>query len=115
MTKVIYYTTENGDNPVSDFLDKLEKSQQTKLLRVINYIEVYGLHSVLPHLKRLTGTSLWEIRILGKDNLRILYVLIHEDEVLLLHGFVKKVQKAPRREIDIALNRFKEWVTRTGS
>lgn len=112
MTKVIYYTTEKGDNPVSDFLDKLQERQQTKLLRIVSHIEVYGLHAVLPHLKKLTGTPLWEIRILGKDNMRVLYVVIDRDDILLLHGFVKKVQKTPPREIAIASNRLKDWSMR---
>ena len=73
MTKVIYYTTENGDNPVSDFLDKLEQAQQAKLLRIVSHIKMYGLQSVLPHVRKLTGVPLWEIRILGKDNIRVIY------------------------------------------
>ena len=109
MTKVIYYTTETGENPVDEFINSLSEKQQRKLLRIIAHIVLYGLESVIPHLKRLTGTPLWEVRVLGRDNIRIFYVLMHEEKVLLLHGFVKKVQKTPTREIEIAITRFKEW------
>jgi len=109
MTKVIYYTTENGENPVDEFLNSLQEKQQGKLLRIIDYIKIYGLDSAIPHLKRLTGTPLWEIRILGQDNIRVFYATIQHDSVLFLHGFVKKTQKTARKEIAIALIRWNEW------
>ena len=112
MTKVIYYTTITGENPVSDFLDSLDDKQQSKLLRILTYIEKYGLQSVLPHVKKLTGTPFWEIRILGKDNIRVFYVSITGEEILALHGFIKKKQKTPPKEIETALNRFKDWLAR---
>ena len=112
MTKVIYYTTENGENPVDNFLDSLEKSQQRKLIRIFVTIQAYGLITAIPHIKRLTGLSLWEIRIMGRDNIRVLYASIAEGNILLLHGFIKKVQKTPIREINIALTRFSEYNAR---
>ena len=71
---------------------------------------MYGLSSLLPHVKKLTGTPLWEIRILGKDSIRILYVLIQEENVLVLHGFIKKTQKTPTKEIELATNRYGKWI-----
>lgn len=86
--RVIYYVSPSGSNPVSDFLD--------------------GLLSVIPHIKKLTGTPLWEIRVLGKHNARIIYIVPAEKSVLLLHGFMKKTDKTPLKEIRIALERFKD-------
>lgn len=106
---VIYYTTAQGENPVSDFLDSLSQLQQAKILRVLTYMKEYGISSVLPHVKKLTGTLLWEIRILGKDNIRVLYVMPTRQEVLVLHGFIKKKQKTPLKEITIALHRLADW------
>jgi len=107
-----YYLASKGENPVSDFLDSLTKQQQTKALRIITYIEEYGLQAVIPHVKKLVGTPLWEIRILGKDNIRVFYVLAQENIVLILHGFIKKKQGTPFREIDLALKRYKDWLVR---
>lgn len=109
-TTIIYYTSPTGDNPVSDFLDKLSSTQQTKLLRIVMYVEIYGLQSILPHVKKLSGTPLWEIRVLGKDNIRALYAIVHNDSIIILHGFIKKSQKTPPREISVALSRLKEWL-----
>ncbi len=109
MTKIIYYTSFQGENPVKIFLESLQKKQKAKIFRIFQYVEIYGLSSVLPHVKKLSGTSLWEIRILGQDNIRILYIGINQDSILLLHGFIKKKQKTPLKEINLALQRFNEY------
>lgn len=112
MTKVIYYTTAEGENPTEKFLDSLQKPDKAKIFRILQYIEIYGLISALPHAKKLTGTPLWEIRILGKINIRVIYVTLQEDSILLVHGFLKKKQKTPIREIEIAINRMQNWLKR---
>ena len=110
--KITYYTTKGGINPVGDFLDECNEKQQVKLLRIIKNINQYGLLSVVPHLKKLEGCPFWEIRVLGKDNIRVIYAVLIDREVLLLHGFFKKSQKTPTSEINISMKRFKEWIDR---
>lgn len=112
MTKVIYYTTMAEKSPFQDFLDSLTIKQQRKITRVINYIESYGLIFAIPHIKKLTGTPLWEIRVLGQDNMRVFYATLFSDSILLLHGFVKKTQQTPSKEINTALDRLNEWKNR---
>lgn len=107
--QVVYFVDNAGNNPVSEFLDTLSGSQQSKILRILHNIKEYGLSSVIPHVKKLTGTPLWEIRILGQDNIRVIYVVPGEMKVLLLHGFMKKKQKTPQKEIEIAVDRLKIW------
>lgn len=108
--KVIYYVSSSGNNPVSDFLDGLDKQTQTKLLRIVANIEEYSLLSVIPHIKKLAGTQLWEIRVLGKSNARIIYVVPTRASILLLHGFIKKTNKTPFKEIEIANARYKRYL-----
>lgn len=108
-TIIYYYLTPNGDNVVRKFILSLQKNQQAKVRRILQLINEYGLTSANPHLKKLLGTPLWEIRILGKDNLRIFYVVPNSSSILLLHGFNKKTQKTSFREIKTALNRYSEW------
>ena len=108
---VIYYVSSSGENPVKQFLDANLKAK-AKALRIFSNIEEYGLLSVIPHIKKLTGTPLWEIRILGSDSVRILYVTREAKQVLLLHAFVKKTNKTPSKEIDIALVRLRAVLTR---
>jgi len=107
--KIHYYISPTGENSVKNFTNSLQKSQKAKIFRIFSYIEEYGLQSVIPHIKKLTGTPLWEIRILGQDNIRVLYIGIAQDQILVLHGFIKKKQKTPLNEIGIALTRYKEY------
>jgi len=111
--KVIYFISEAKDNPVQLFLDHLETREQSKILRILQYIREYGLISVLPHVKKLSGLPLWEIRVLGKDSIRIFYIVPYEQTILLLHGFRKKSQKTPKKEIAIALHRYQNWTKQT--
>ena len=108
MTKVIYYTTTTKENPAMAFLRSLNEKQQRKIIRILTNIEVYGLSTAIPHTKKLTGTPLWEIRILGQDNIRVLYIIEEQDMIIILHGFIKKAQKTPLKEIQTALQRLKE-------
>lgn len=109
MTTVNYYRDTNHQY-ISEFLDKLNHQQQSKVIRIISTIEKYGLDSVNPHLRKVLNTPLWEIRILGKDNIRILYISLVKSEIVLLHGFIKKTQKTPSKEIQIALNRLNHYL-----
>lgn len=112
-TTIYYYTTASGENPFARFLDSLEKRQQSKILRIIIQIKEYGLLSITPHIKKLSGTPLWEIRILGKDNIRIIYVTQQQSNVLVLNEFIKKTQKTSSKELEIAIHRLQDWQNRS--
>ena len=62
-------------------------------------------------LVRPLGRGLWEVRsrIGGGRIARVLFC-VEEGEVVLLHGFVKKSEKTPKKEIDLALERKKRAV-----
>lgn len=112
MCAVYYYTTPAGDNPFDKFLDSLSDQEQRKVIRILTNIETYGLTTAIPHIKKLTGTPLWEIRILGQNNLRIFYATVVKDSIIVLHGFTKKSQMTPPKEIETAINRLNNWVDR---
>ena len=110
--KVVYYITPSGRNPVKEFLESITKKHKAKVFRIFQVLKEYGLSSIIPHVKKLTGTPLWEIRIMGQDNIRIIYAAIQKDSILVLHGFSKKTQKTPLREIETALKRHTDWKQR---
>jgi phage-related protein len=63
-----------------------------------------------PYVKHLTG-KLWEMRLKGKDGIaRALYVTALGRRVVIVRAFVKKTQKTPDSEIDLAQRRAKEVV-----
>lgn len=106
---IIYYISPSGDNPVKSFLDNAKPSVKAKAFRILFNIREYGLITVIPHIKKLTGTKLWEIRVLGEDSVRILYVTKSGQTIVLLHAFFKKKQTTPKKEIDTALARLQDY------
>lgn len=110
--KVFYYLSETK-NPIKEFINSLSERERAKIRRIFEAIQIYGLQAVSPHTKKLTGTPLWEIRILGNDSIRIIYLVPQAQTVLVLHGFLKKSQKIPEKEISIAMNRYNDYLKKT--
>ena len=82
---------------------------RARFVRVAELVEAVGLPSVRePHVKHLHG-PIWEIRLKGKAGIaRALYVTVPAQRVVVLRVFVKKTQKTPNSEIELALQRAKE-------
>lgn len=112
MSKIYYYTTISNNNPVKEFIESLNKSQTAKVAHILKTIEQYGIEFSFPYTRKMVGTQLWEIRILGQDNIRVIHAIIYRQDILLLHGFLKKKQKTPKKDLDTAINRYKDWLIR---
>jgi len=87
----------------------LPADMQARFLRLAERIAAVGLESLAePHVKHLEG-KLWELRLTGRDGLaRALYVTATGRRMIVVRAFVKKTQKTPRSEIDLALRRAQE-------
>lgn len=110
--KIEMYENTRGEKPVEEFMDSLETKTRLKVISAIELLETFGLEGGYPHVKKLTGTDLWEYRILGSDNIRIFYVAVTGKVFLILHGFKKKKQKTPTKEIRTAEERLREYLMR---
>ena len=97
------------DDDAKAALDAFPVDIQARFLRIARLIESAGLPNVHePYVKHLEG-ALWEMRMKGKDGIaRAVYVTATGSRVVVVHVFVKKTQKTPRREIETALRRAKE-------
>lgn len=110
--KIEYYKTISKNSPIEEFIDELEVKAQIKVFDTIDLLKEYGINLSLPHVKKVVGTTLWELRIVGQDSIRIFYVSRTGKVFLLLHGFQKKKQKTDKKEIDIAQKRLVEYQSR---
>lgn len=110
--KIKVYESLSGEKPVEEFIKSQGEKTQLKISKILDLMELYGLEGAHPYAKKLAGTSLWEIRILGGDSIRILYVTMKAKIFLLLHAFKKKSQKTPPKEIVIAHKRLNEFLRR---
>jgi len=107
--KIDYYDTPSGRKPVEDFIERLADKPRSRVYNTLELLEEFGTRLTLPHAKKVTGTQLWELRVLGEKSLRFFYVAKVGRAFLLLHGFVKKRRKIPKKEIKIALEGLKEY------
>lgn len=102
---IYFYKDKNGNEPVLDYMRELAskkgKDSRIKLNKINDYIELLSQHGTRagePYIKHLDA-EIWELRPL-RD--RILFVAWIDGSFVLLHHFVKKTQKTPKRELEQA-------------
>ena len=115
MYKIYFYKDKNGNEPVAEYIMKLsnkkDKENRIKLNKIRDYIKFlsdYGIQAGEPYLKHLDG-DIWELRPL-RD--RILFVGWKNGSFVLLHQFMKKTQKTPKREIEKAKRELSDLIER---
>ncbi len=111
--EVKFYRTESGQCPVEDFLDALTGKQAQKVVWILSLIE--DMDSVpSQYFKKLVNTDdLWEVRAnFGGNTFRLIGFYDEETLVILVHGFQKKSQKTPKRDIALAEERKKDYFRR---
>ncbi len=103
------WTVETLNATVDAELAVLPSDMRARLVRIVELIEAVGLPSVKePHVRHIRG-PLWEIRLKGTAGIaRALYVTAREQRVVILRAFIKKTEKTPPGEIELALQRMKE-------
>jgi phage-related protein len=102
-----FYRSPSGREPVREWLKALSPEDKKRLGEDIAEVE-FGWPLGLP-LVRSLGRGLWEIRSNLTDG-KIARIIFCADEnhMLLLQGFVKKTQKTPTQDIELAMKRWKE-------
>jgi phage-related protein len=101
-----FYRSDSGREPVREWLKALPKEDRTVLGEDIKDVE-FSWPIGMP-LVRSLGNGLWEVRSsLAHGRIaRVLFCIAYE-KMVLLHGFIKKSQKTPKRDIELALKRMK--------
>jgi phage-related protein len=90
-------------------MTSLPLDMRTRFARITDIIRDFGLTAMRdPYAKHLSG-KLWELRLKGRDGIaRSIYATASGQRVVVLRTFIKKTQKTPAREIEIAFARMKE-------
>src|SRR5215470_13410166 len=92
-------------------LQSLPADMYAHFLRIGEMLEEFGPHQVRkPHVESLEN-KLWEIRMHGRDGIaRAIYFAAQGQRLIVVRAFVKKTEKTPRREIEIAYTRMQGWL-----
>ena len=92
---VVLYEKDNGEKPVKTFIFQSDAKMQAKIIGLLEVLEEKGNLLREPYSKPL------------------LYFFYYQKQIVLTNGFVKKTQKTPRREIELAKHRKNEYIKRT--
>lgn len=108
--EIIFYKDSSGRSPNQDFLLELEKGNKDLVAQARRGIEKLRNKSYHREpLSKYIEPRLWEMRVkVGTNILRILYTFEKDRVIILLHSFVKKKQKTPVGELEIARKRLKD-------
>lgn len=108
--KIVLYETPTH-KPVKDFIESLQKSTKSKIIRQLSTLETFGIEIGMPHSKPI-GDGLYELRIRGKQEVRFLYIFAQGDTIYVLHGFIKKVMAIRSKDLAVARVRRRELLRR---
>ncbi|HEX5507000.1 MAG TPA: type II toxin-antitoxin system RelE/ParE family toxin [Pseudolabrys sp.] len=102
-----FYTTASGLRPVRKWLLDLSKDDRRIIGKDIQKVE-FGWPIGMPYCRAL-GHGLWEVRsgLLDGRIARVIFCIVGA-EMVLLHGFEKKTQKIPVKDMELALKRKRE-------
>ena len=105
MYKIHFYRKSNGKKPIDKYLKEITKNddknshiRKRKLYEYMSVLEEFGLSAGEPYIKNIEG-DLWELRPI-RD--RVMFLVWYDNSFIMLHHFVKKTQKTPKKEIEQA-------------
>jgi phage-related protein len=101
-----FYRLDSGREPVREWLKGLDETDRRIIGEDIKDVE-FAWPIGMP-LVRSLGRDLWEVRSsLPHGRIARVIFCVEPDCMVLLHGFMKKTQKTPKQDIDLALKRKK--------
>jgi phage-related protein len=105
------WTVETLNATVDGELEALPTDMRARLVRIGAIIEAVGFQGLPADTVKHLEDKLWELRIRGRDGIaRAVYVTAVRQRVVIVRVFVKKSQKTPRHELELARQRAKEVV-----
>ena len=107
--RVIFFRTGAGTEPVRDWLKDLPK-EECKIIGTDILTVQYAWPVGKPLVDNL-GDGLWEVRSRLANRIARTVFAVVDEEIVLLHGFIKKQQKTPQGELNLARKRHQLYVS----
>lgn len=116
MYEIEFYQTSSGKELITEYIIKLQEVDKKKDSRIrlkkifeyLDYLAKYGTRIGEPIVKHL-DQQIWELR---PSNDRILFFYWKDNRFVMLHHFIKKTEKTPKREIEQAKRNMKDHMER---
>ena len=113
--EIEFYEKADGSRPAEEFILEQSSKMRAKIATVINYLKEEGTNLRMPYSEKISG-EIFQLRAQTEgDNARVLYFFVVDDKAVLTHGFIKKTQKTPRKEIQKAKDIREEYLKRQKS
>jgi phage-related protein len=107
--KFMPWTVVTFNAAVDDEITALPADMRARLVRLTELIEQIGFEALPRDSVKHLEDRLWELRITGRDGIsRAIYIAATGRRMVILRVFIKKTQKTPRRELELARQRAKE-------
>ena len=103
--KICSFTEPDGTAPVSDFVGRLDVKLQKKIREQLKQLENPLFSFQPPHIKAFKQNrhkGYYELRTRIRQAVRIIFILEPDGNIVLLHGFIKKSDRATERALDTA-------------
>ncbi len=112
--EIVFYDRPDGSEPAKDFILSLDEKMRAKMLRTIELLGTNGTALRMPYSEHIVD-GIFEVRAkVGSDISRVLYFFVIGKKIVLTNGFIKKTQKTPKKEIELAKKYRNEFLNRGG-
>ncbi len=101
--EVFFYRTESGNEPLREWLKGLSKLDKKAISGDIKTVQ-YGWPLGMPLVRKL-DSGLWEVRCRLDSRIARILFTVKGEQMVLLHGFIKKSQKTPQADLQLAKDR----------
>lgn len=111
--KWVYYKASSGRVPVREFIDEQVGEVREKIFFDLKRLVRFNVKLGWPYAEKVEGRDFWELRTkVSGDIYRTFYFAQTGRKFVLLHAIQKKSQKTPKKELDVAEERMKDYLTR---
>jgi len=106
---VVFFRTNSGREPVRDWLKSLDKEDRKVTGEDIKLIQ-FRWPLGMPLIRKMEA-DLWEVRSrLSGGRIARVFFTVRNSEMVLLHVFIKKSQKTPAKDLELAQQRKNLWL-----
>ena len=107
--EIVFFKEDDGTKPLAVFIKSLDVKLKAKVVANLHLLEEYGDRAREP-LSKYLGNGIFELRSKEGNNIvRILYFFDKGKIIIATNGFVKKTQKTPKSEIELAVKRRNKY------
>jgi phage-related protein len=111
--QITFYIDDEGKEPVKDFILAQPDGAIAEILHIFKLLREFNIHLGMPYVRKIDKSGLRELRIKHSSSLyRVLYFACVSQKFVLLHGFLKKGQKTPENDKELAWKRMNDYLGR---